>query len=231
MKRVFYSLIISLSLFACSKQEYHTDKYAINPLENLEWLKQKKENFERLMNSVKVEILLFKYLEERVYVINDCVNCTDALTKVYNERGEVICEFGGIAGVNTCPDFQDNAQFLGVLWRNYNKLLIDNTRYENTSSDNYTITDVSIENNILTINISSSGCSGDLWIINLIDSGEVSESFPPKRNLRLELINNEACLAVFSREIQFNLTELRVTDANQILLQLENWDQEINYNY
>ncbi|WP_442264871.1 DUF6970 domain-containing protein [Tenacibaculum sp. ZS6-P6] len=231
MRRVFYSLIISLSFISCLKDENITNFNALNPLENFEWLKEKKENFERLMNSVKVEIHQYKYEGHDVFLINDCVGCTDALTKVYNCDGEVICEFGGITGLNTCPDFQDKAKFLGVLWRNYNQLIIDEGRYNATNTDSYSITLVSIQNNILTLEVTSSGCSGDSWVMNLIDSDEISESFPPQRNLKLELINNEACTSVVTKEVKFNISQLQVTRINQVILNLNGWNSPINYNY
>ena len=231
MRRVFYSLFISLSFISCLKDENVTNFSPTNPLESLEWLKEKKENFERLMNSVKVEIFQFKYEGHDVFLINDCVDCTDALIKVYNCDGEVICEFGGIAGLNTCPDFQDNAQLVGVLWRNYDQLIINKEKYDATNTDNYSITSATIQNNILTLEVTSSGCSGDSWIMNLIDSGEISESFPLQRSLKLELTNNEACLAIVTKEVKFNISRLQISQIDQIILNLEQWNSPINYNY
>ncbi len=231
MRRVFYSVFISFLFFACSSEEENTSINVTNPLENLKWLKEKKENFEGLMNSVKVDIIQFRYDNHDVFLINDCVNCADALTKVYNCDGEVICEFGGITGLNTCPDFKDNAQLVGVLWRNYERLIINKEKYDTTNTDNYTITSASIQNNILTLEITSSGCSGDSWIVNLVDSEEIVETMPVQRNLKIELINNEVCLAIVTKEVQIDISKLQISNANQILLQLENWNQEINYKY
>ncbi|SNR17768.1 DUF6970 domain-containing protein [Tenacibaculum jejuense] len=231
MRRVFYSLFISLSFMSCLKDENITNFNPTNPLESLQWLKEKKENFERLMNSVKVEIIQFRYEDENVFLINDCIDCTDALTKVYNSFGDVICEFGGIAGVNTCTNFQEEAKLVGVIWRNYNQLIIDKERYDSTDTSNYTITSASVENNILTLEITSSGCSGDSWIMNLIDSEQILESFPIQRNLRLKFINEEACLAIVTREVKFNISKLRSAQYDEMILNLDQWNSPINYNY
>ncbi len=41
------------------------------------------------------------------------------MDQVYNCQGQVICQFGGIAGLNTCPDFYDTATDKKVIWKNY----------------------------------------------------------------------------------------------------------------
>lgn len=231
MRRVFYSLIISLSLLSCTKQENVTSSNAVNPLENLEWLKKKKENFERLMNSVKVKITQYQYNNQDVFLINNCVGCADALTKVYNCQGELICEFGGIGGLNTCPDFQSKAKLVRTIWKNYNELIIDKQKFDAVKTDNYNILNATVENDILTIEISSGGCSGDSWIVNLIDSEDIMESVPPQRNLRLSLTNEELCLAIVVKKIQFNISELRISQISQVNLNLEKWNKTISYNY
>jgi hypothetical protein len=56
------------------------------------------------------------------------------------------------------------------------------------------------------------------------------ESFPPKRNLRLSLKNDEDCQAYFVKEIAFDISELQ-TDGNQVILNITNGDDEILYSY
>lgn len=46
----------------------------------------------------------------------DNVNCSDALTTLYNCDGTVFCMQGGIAGINTCGNLDDNYTTLNVLW-------------------------------------------------------------------------------------------------------------------
>ena len=71
------------------------------------------------------------------------------------------------------------------------EVIISAELYENAPSDSIDINSLSINNDQLTINFSSSGCSGDSWDLILLDSGEITDSVPPKRFLRLSLNNSE----------------------------------------
>lgn len=54
----------------------------------------------------------FLYKGQRVYMFDPGVVIPDWLYTVVNEDCEVICEFGGIAGLNTCPDFEAEAELI-----------------------------------------------------------------------------------------------------------------------
>lgn len=109
--------------------------------------------------------------------------------------------------------------------------VVSNAQFDNLVSDNFTFGNVEITKDCLTIEISSSGCSGDSWEFNLIDSGVVAESSPEQRYLKLKLINNEACLAVFERTISFDLTPLQVNDSNLIILHVDGVEISLEYSY
>ena len=81
---------------------------------DVDWLKSIREQA-----SNKTEIIRYKYKGETVYYINTCVGCADSMGEVYNCSGQVICQFGGIAGFNTCPDFYDVATDKVVTWKNF----------------------------------------------------------------------------------------------------------------
>ncbi len=83
---------------------------------NVEWLKTIIENAQQ--NSSKAEVIRYQYDGETVYYINTCIDCADTMGQVYTCSGEVICQFGGIAGFNTCPDFEDTATHKKVIWHN-----------------------------------------------------------------------------------------------------------------
>lgn len=110
------------------------------------------------------------------------------------------------------------------------KTIISAEQYLNAPSDQLTINSLSIENDSLKINFSASGCSGESWEVNLIDSEEILESFPPQRNLRLSLKNEEACEAFITKEIIFDISSLKV-DGNQVELSITNSNESILYEY
>lgn len=115
-KHLFLSIIL---LVSCSD---NSDKITVcntnNPLEELVWLKEIKIGFEQSGFFSKKKIIQYTYQNKSVFLIDICNNCADNLIAVYDCSGNVICEFGGIAGVNTCPDFDKNATNEIILWEN-----------------------------------------------------------------------------------------------------------------
>ena len=89
-----------------------------NPFENLQWLHDIKITLEQTMNPTGSQIIQYVYNNECFYTVNVCYSCSDELVQVYNIAGEITCEFGGILGLNTCPDFYENAVFKRYLFNN-----------------------------------------------------------------------------------------------------------------
>ncbi|WP_086477618.1 hypothetical protein [Arenibacter amylolyticus] len=108
--------------------------------------------------------------------------------------------------------------------------LISADQYANAPSHTVTINTLEIDNHCLKINYSSSGCSGDSWEVKLIDSGEIMESNPPQRTIRLSLKNEELCEAYITKEIRFNIRNLQV-EGNRVVLNITNADQQLLYEY
>ncbi|WP_242206678.1 hypothetical protein [Aestuariivivens insulae] len=108
--------------------------------------------------------------------------------------------------------------------------IISAQQYENAPSDQLNINSLEINGNCLKINFSSGGCSGDTWVLKLIDSENILESSPPQRNLRLSLKNEELCEAYITKELTFDISNLEV-DGNKVLLNLINSDKNILYEY
>jgi len=118
MKSGFCFLILVV-LVSCSDNSDKITACTINnPLEELGWLKEIKTGFEQSVYLSKKKIIHFTYQKKSVFLVDICNDCADNLTTVYNCSGTIICEFGGIAGVNTCPDFDKNATNKIILWEN-----------------------------------------------------------------------------------------------------------------
>jgi len=88
------------------------------PLQELAWLHNIKISFEQSTDAAKKQIIQYRYKNETVFLIDPCFNCPDNLITVYSCSGEKICEFGGIAGINTCPDFHEKATNKTIIWEN-----------------------------------------------------------------------------------------------------------------
>ena len=57
------------------------------------------------------------------------------------------------------------------------------------------------------------------------------ESFPVQRNITLILVNQEACLAIFTKKVSFDLTDLQVEGEDEITFNLEDYEDSISYTY
>ena len=110
------------------------------------------------------------------------------------------------------------------------KTIINQNQYETAPSDPLGINSLEINDNCLKINFSSSGCGGETWEIKLIDSEDIMESNPPQRNLRLSLKNEEVCLAIVTKELTFDISNLQV-GGNRVQLNITNSEETILYEY
>ncbi len=123
-----------------------------------------------------------------------------------------------------CNNDDDNSD-------NCNKVVIISSElYTNAPADQMTINSLDLNENCLNISFSSSGCDGSTWEVKLIDSELILESNPPQRNLRLSLKNEEECEAYITKELTFDINNLKI-DGNQVLLNITNSDDQILYEY
>ncbi len=109
--------------------------------------------------------------------------------------------------------------------------IIDETKYNQTNTNNYTITNVVLNGDCLEITVSSSGCNPNNWDMNFVASEVVVETLPNQWNAKVELINNEACQAVFQKTVSFDLTPFKITGQNQVQINIAGWNNSIMYQY
>ena len=89
-----------------------------HPFEGILWLKEIRDGFAMQANPLPKRITQYSYKNECVFLIDGCVGCDDNLSYVYNENQDLICEFGGVAGINTCPSFEIIATEKLILYGN-----------------------------------------------------------------------------------------------------------------
>ena len=111
------------------------------------------------------------------------------------------------------------------------QVIISSEDYTNTSNAGLTINSLEIEGDCLKVNYSASGCDGNSWELELIDSEAVLESFPVQRNLVLSLVDNEDCEAFITKEATFDISELQVEDNNRVRFNILNFDTQVLYEY
>ncbi len=108
--------------------------------------------------------------------------------------------------------------------------IISSSQYNNAVSDIFDVDEFQVSGDCLEVSIGASGCDGETWILELIDSGSILESNPPQRNLRLVLSNNEACLAFITRVFSFDLQDLQA-EGNTLILNITNINNSVTYTY
>ncbi|MFD1615234.1 hypothetical protein [Gelatiniphilus marinus] len=110
-------------------------------------------------------------------------------------------------------------------------VVIDKEKYDNLVSDNFTFISAEIIGDCISIAIAASGCDGDSWEYQLVDSGAIAETSIPQRDLKFQLINNEICEAYIVKTISFNLKPLQVDGDQEIILNIEGLESPFNYKY
>ena len=108
-------------------------------------------------------------------------------------------------------------------------VIISANEYANAPNDPFSIIDMNIVNDCLKIKFTASGCSGDTWIVKLIDAGDITGQDLLNRTLRLSLDDREECEALPVKEVSFNIKGLQILGSDRILLNVSG--HEIVYEY
>jgi hypothetical protein len=107
MKKILVLLLVSL--FSCERNE-------CTKICTPAWIESVTKSITE--NKYKGEIIKYRFQNQDVYLIRGCIECADYIDEVRNCEGKTICEFGGIAGVNTCPSFDKEAVKIETVWKN-----------------------------------------------------------------------------------------------------------------
>ena len=107
--------LLILGCLSCEDCETFTCNYD-DPLEEIGWLNELKMVFDASNQTAKIN--QYTYEGDIVFEVDDCFGCGDALIIVYDCHKNILCQFGGIAGLNTCPDFYETASDKIILYDN-----------------------------------------------------------------------------------------------------------------
>lgn len=114
MKWAALFIVCLLALASCKETKSTSDPW-VNICEDLTWLDSIQGTI--LQSGLPGEIYLTHYKESRVFEVNVCNGCTDIPIMVYNCEGTVVCELGGLAGLNTCPDYAPKPDEKLLYWK------------------------------------------------------------------------------------------------------------------
>ena len=111
------------------------------------------------------------------------------------------------------------------------KAVLDHVAFPQVNTNNYGITNVVLNGDCLEITVSSSGCNPNNWDMNLIGVASTTNIYPPLFHAKVELINNEACQAVFQKTVSFDLTPFQMAGQNTVQIDIDGWNTNIMYQY
>jgi hypothetical protein len=109
--------------------------------------------------------------------------------------------------------------------------IISEEDFNAINTSNYVITEIELNNNCLKITFGSTGCGTELWEENLLSTDAFYTVIPLQRAIKMELINDELCQTEFLKTVSFDLTPLQIDGQNELPLNIEGWNEQINYEY
>jgi SAM-dependent MidA family methyltransferase len=112
-----------------------------------------------------------------------------------------------------------------------NAILVANETLDAIQTNNYQIQSVTLSGNCLEVTIASSGCNADNWTMNLFSNTTFFDSFPLQRFAKIEVITNEACLAVLQKTVYFDLQPFQIEGQDSVTIMIEGWNTPVNYQY
>lgn len=108
--------------------------------------------------------------------------------------------------------------------------LLNTNRYANDESDDFQFHRVELNGDCLEIEVSYGGGCGEVDF-DLVFSRAVGFSLPPYTTARLILDDDDNCEALLRETFQFDLTPARELGADAIRINLQDWDEEVLYEF
>ena len=131
--------------------------------------------------------------------------------------------------LNSCSDNDDIATKVSNC--DQQAQIVEEGIFNTIETYNYQISNVVLNQDCLEITIWASGCDANNWEMKLFSHNNFSTVIPLQRFAKIELINNEICLAIFQKTVSFDLAPFQVQGQNQVPINLEGWSEQIIYQY
>lgn len=107
-------LILLLVITACHKSQKE------DPCAHPQWVQKQIDFYEMQVGDPTAKLIVrYRYQGQYVFYFDNCHSCADAMQLVMNCKRDTICMFGGIAGINTCPDFYHRANDSTLVYKNF----------------------------------------------------------------------------------------------------------------
>lgn len=113
---------------------------------------------------------------------------------------------------------------------NSDSIRVDEDLFSNAPRDGFEVMRATIAGNNLNITIGYGGGCGDVYY-DLVAAEGYLDADPIQKNIRLAFDDQDNCEAGIERRLSFDLTQLQIPSTNTIMLNLDGWDDQIEYTY
>jgi hypothetical protein len=110
------------------------------------------------------------------------------------------------------------------------KAIVSESQYNREIQNPYTIENAYVEDQCLFIEISHSGGCAELTYI-LADAGNVAESYPVQRWIKLQVDGLDPCDGIVQKVLSFDLTPIQADGENISTLHLFDWSESLTHEY
>lgn len=113
---------------------------------------------------------------------------------------------------------------------NFDVIRVEDDLFTNAPNDNFEIVNASINGNKLNITIEYAGGCGNIYY-DLVTGSDYLETIPLQKNIRLAFDDKDNCEASIELELSFDLKQIQVPNTNRVIINLDKWVDQIEYNY
>ncbi|PKG42701.1 hypothetical protein CXF67_08875 [Psychroflexus sp. MES1-P1E] len=113
---------------------------------------------------------------------------------------------------------------------NSNKIRVDEDLFSTAPNDDFEIITTTITDNNLNLTIHYGGGCGNIYY-DLISGNDYTETEPIQRNIRLAFDDKDNCEAGIEIDLSFDLTQIQISSTDRIFINLDRWENQIEYNY
>ncbi|MEM0993149.1 MAG: hypothetical protein AAGI49_08935 [Bacteroidota bacterium] len=130
----------------------------------------------------------------------------------------------------TDSETEQRLTFLNINEETCQTVTNDRERFLNATSDEFDLKDVKLVNGCLEVYIAyGGGC--EAVALGLIGGEDYAESLPPQLSVRLVLDDDDNCEALVQERFYFDLTEFQYDGLDDLILNLEDWKDQIRVVY
>ena len=127
----------------------------------------------------------------------------------------------------SCNNDDDNSS---SLLESLDVIRVEENLFVNAPNDGFEIINASISDNNLNITIVYGGGCGNIYY-DLVTGNDNLEAICIHKNIRLAFDDKDNCEAGIELELSFDITQIQLSSTDSIILNLDKWEDQIEYSY